>query len=299
MALALPSANAQQERGLDALIRDYLAERGATAQLAKQGQLVRRYALDLTGILPSAQDLAACEGKSPSEVFDYFRAKGPMPHTRGEAPYVYVNLLKDADHFLFSNSTQFSQVAHLREYQSHLRALYADGASFQDFARWALESQMFLNRFPSAADRANAAFFLFLGRDSLASEVPVGNLWNGWALKNASIPATQAESNPDYHVYTYQPALCGAARLCEADLWGKRGSSPQQAIDWVVSSHLFAEATVDRYWSRYIGTPLPGSDFPELRRALVRGLVQSKFNLNWLIKEITTSAAYTQEMTFR
>jgi len=297
-SLVIVLSSAARAETADELIRKYLEQRGTSAQQAKHPELVRRYAIDLTGVIPTAADVAALEGKTPREMFAFFRAKGALPHTRGEQPYVWVNLLLDADHFLFSNSTQFTQVRHIREFQGQLRRLYADGSSYQEFARWALESQNFLSRFPSAADRSNAAFFLFLGRHSLPAEVPAGNMWNGWVLKNAAIPASQAESNADYHVYVYQPSACGTA-LCSARLWSKPGSTPQEAIDLMVGSTLFAEGAVDRYWQRLVGRPLPGNDFPDVRRELVRGFVQSGWSVNWLIEEIATSAAYTQEMMFR
>ncbi|RMH43179.1 MAG: DUF1549 domain-containing protein [Deltaproteobacteria bacterium] len=285
---------------IEELIRAYLAERGADVQLAPPEQLARRYSIDLTGVVPTPEDIEATASMSPAEMFDYFAAKGPMDHTGGEIPYVWVNLLKDADHFLFSNSTQFSQRAHILEFRDQLRRVYAEGWSYQEFVRWALQSQMFLNRFPSAADRANAAFFLFLGRDSFASEVPAGNMWNGWQLRNPNIPASQAETNPDYHVYDYDPANCERPGIvCSAQLWSSVGATPEDAIEMIVSSPLFAEATVDHYWYRFIGQNMPGVDFPDLRRALAKGFIEHNYDVNWLIREITTSPAYTQEMMFR
>ncbi|MBK7859799.1 MAG: hypothetical protein IPJ65_14490 [Archangiaceae bacterium] len=294
LAAALPARG----ETADELIRKYLEQRGTSAQQAKHSELVRRYAIDLTGVIPAEADLTALEGKTPRELFAWFKAKGPMPHTRGERPYVWVNLLLDADHFLFSNSTQFTQVRFIREFNGELRKLYADGASYEAFARWALESQNFLSRFPSGADRSNAAFFLFLGRHSLPAEVPAGNMWNGWVLRNAAISSGQAETNADYHVYVYQASAC-ATSLCTARLWSKTGSTPKEAIDLMLASTMFAEGTVDRYWQRLVGRPLPGNDFPDVRRELVRGFVQSGWNVNWLVEEIATSAAYTQEMMFR
>ncbi len=285
---------------VDGLIRDYLASRGASAQLAPSRQLARRMAIDLTGVVPSAADLAACEGKSPGEIFDHFVAKPAMAHSRGLRPYVWAQLLRDADDFLLSNSSQFSQVGFVRELEGRLAQVYAAGGNYRDFARWALTSQYFLARFPSPADRANAAFFIFLGRDSLASEVPIGQMWNGYRLRNASIPATQAETNADYHVYDYDAQRCSSGQVvCEAQVWAKIGKTPQEATELVVTSQLFAEATVARYWRRLMGRPLPGNDFPEIRRALVAGLIARDFDVNWVLREIATSPAYAQEMMFR
>ncbi len=302
-ALALASSSqgaAEEDATLAEVIRDHMAERGATVQLAPTPQLARRYAVDLTGVVPTPEDVSACEGKTPEEMFDYFRAKAPMAHTRGDAPYVWANLIRDADHFLFSNSTQFAQVRHIRELEGQLRRVYAEGWSYAEFTRWALESQYFLARFPSGADRANAAFFLFLGRDSLASEVAVGRRWNGWVLREPLLPASAAEDDPDYHEHDYDPSVCGTPGvLCEAELWGVGGSTPAEAIDQMVSSTLFAEAVVDRYWERYVGSPLPGVDFPIIRRILVQGLRDHGYDVNWLVREIATSPAYTQEMMFR
>lgn len=285
---------------LDQLIRAYLAERGAEVQLAMPQELSRRYSIDLTGVVPSVDDIQATAEMSPEQMFDYYHAKAALPHSGGEVPYVWVNLLEDADYFLFSNSTQFSQRAHIVEFRDQLRRVYVEGWSYREFARWALRSQMFLNRFPSAADRANAAFFLFLGRDSFSSEVPFGNMWNGYALRNPDIPAGQAETNADYHVNDYDAARCQRDDVvCDATLWATSGSTPEVAVDMVVASPMFAEAAVDRYWARYIGSRLPGVDFPDIRRALAEGFAASDYDVNWLIKEITTSPAYTQEMMFR
>lgn len=291
---------AEDPVSLESLIANYLASRGASVQVAKPGELARRYSLDLNGVIPTLDDLDACQGKTPAEMYDYFAAKGPLPHTGGEQPYIWVNLLKDADTFLFSNSTQFSKVEHIAEFRAQLRRVYAESWSYQEFARWALTSQMFLNRFPSPADRANAAFFLFLGRDSYASEVPVGNMWNGYRLRNPDIPASQAAIDPNYHVYDYDAARCTSGEvLCSAELWTQTGSTPEEAVEIMVSSPLFAEAVVGRYWLRYVGKAMPGNDFPEIRRVLVQGLIEHNFDVNWLIREITTSSAYHMEMMFR
>ena len=223
-------SHAEEPATIEGLITSYLASRDASVQLAPDEQLARRYALDVTGVVPSSADLSACAGKSPEAMFDHFANKGPMPHTQGEQPWVWINLLRDADHFLLSNSTQFSQVSHLREATSQLRRLYAEGWSYRELASWLLRSQLFLSRFPSAADRANAAFFLFLGRDSLASEVPMGNMWNGFVLVDPDIPASEAETNPDYHVHVFDASRCDSgAVVCEATLWTRTGSSiPRQ-----------------------------------------------------------------------
>lgn len=285
---------------LDDLIRSYLASRDASVQLAPPGQLARRYSVDLTGVVPDAVDLEATNAMAPDAMFDYFADRGPMDHTAGERPYVWFNLLRDADHFLFSNSSQFSQVAHIREFRAQLARVYAEGWSYQEFARWALESQLFLNRFPSAADRANAAFFLFLGRDSFASEVQAGQMWDGYRLLAPDIQPGNAETNPDYHVHVYDPARCNSGEtLCAAELWSVTGDTPAVVIEQLVTSSMFAEATVDHYWQRFMGARLPGVDFPELRATLVRGFVASSYDVNWLVRELTTSAAYTQEMMFR
>lgn len=300
LALAVTPSDAKPPQTLDDLVASYLESRGTEIMVAPDYELARRYAMDLTGVLPSAADLAATQGKTPSQMFEHFAGKGPMAHTGGRSPYVWANLLRDSDAFLFSNSTQFSRVEYVREFADQLRRVYQDGWSYRELARWALESQVFLGRFPSAADRANAAFFLFLGRDSLSSEVAVGSMWNGYRLVDADIPAADAETDPDYHVYVYDADRCTSGEVvCQATLWGKTGSTPKEAIDLIVGSAMFAEAVVDRYWLRALGTPLPGVEFPEIRRVLVEGLVAHDFDVNWLIRELMTSAPYVQEMMFR
>ena len=141
---------ADEPQTLDSIITSYLEGRDAKVQIAPSYQLARRYAIDLTGVVPTQGDLGATANMSPTEMFDYFAAKAPMAHTNGQPPYVWINVLKDADHFLFSNSNQFSQVAHIEEMRDQLRRVYGEGWSYQELTRWALESQMFLNRFPSA-----------------------------------------------------------------------------------------------------------------------------------------------------
>ena len=294
------SAYAAETGGLNQLLTDHLTSKDSSPRFAPDGQLARRIAIDLTGVVPSLTDLVNTEGMTPAEMFDYFAGKDPMPHTAGEQPYVWVNLLQDADHFLFSNSFQFSQAAHIREFRDVLARMYREGSSYREFARWAMRSQMFPNRFPSGADRANAVFFLFLGRDSLASEVSCGNMWNGYRLENPRIPVQEFETNPDWHAYIYDPQRCADGRaLCEAELWSRTGSTPTEAIEMIVGSPLFSEAVVDRYWARYIGEPLPGLDFPRIRKVLAQGFIDADYDPNWVIREIVTSIAYTQEAMFR
>ncbi len=284
---------------LDMMIVKFLTDRGSTVQLAPTSQLTRRLSIDLTGIVPTLDDVQATSSMSAEETFDFFAAKGAMSHTNGLTAYAWVNLLRDSDHFLFSNSVQFSQVGHIQEFRDQLARLYSEDWSFQDFARWSMTSQMFLNRFPSGADRANASFFLFLGRDSFANEVPSGNMWNGYYLRNPDLDASDAETNADYHVYDYDQSRCGTQVVCEAVLWSKVGATPQDVIEQIVTSPLFAEAVVERYWLRLIGTELPGVDFPIIRTTLAQDFVANGYSVNWLIREIATSAAYTQEMMFR
>jgi len=295
-----PTARAQEGGELDTLIRSHLIARGTKVRIAPDHQLARRYAIDFTGVVPSPHDVVTVRGASPLEMLEYFKAKGPMPHSEGQRPYVQINLRKDADHFLFSNSVQFSQVKHIREFRAQLARTYDEGWSYQDFTRWALQSQMFLNRFPSGADRANASFFLFIGRDTLANEVASGNMWNGYRLRSPGLPVGVAETDPDYHVYDYEPQRCSDGRaLCVAELWAQTGSTPDDIIELLVGSPMFVQATVDRYWERFVGEAMPGVDFPEIRRLLAKGFVAHDYDVNWLIREIATSPAYTQEAMFR
>lgn len=284
---------------LNDMIVNFLADRGSSVQLAPPSQLTRRMSIDLTGVVPTLADQQATIEMSPEQIFDYYLNIGPLGHTNGMPAYAWVNLLHDADDFLFSNSVQFSQVGHIQEFNDQLARLYTEDWSFQEFARWSMTSQMFLNRFPSGADRANASFFLFLGRDSFSSEVPAGNMWNGYYLRNPDLDASDAETNADYHVYDYDQDLCGTQVVCEAELWSEVGSTPQHVIEQIVTSPLFAEAAVERYWLRLIGSPLPGVDFPVIRTTLAQSFVANGYSVNWLIREIATSAAYTQEMMFR
>lgn len=281
------------------LIRGFLSSRDSQVQEAPHSQLTRRMAIDFTGVIPSLADVQATKDMTPSEMFDYYVSRGPMEHTAGLSAYAWSNVLRDADEFLFSNSVQFSQVSHIQEFRNQLQKLYTEDWSYKDFSTWAMTSQMFLNRFPSGADRANAAFFLFLGRDSFANEVPAGNMWNGYYLRKPDLNASNAENDPDYHVYDYDPSRCGTQVVCEAELWSKVGSTPQDVIGQIVSSELFTEAVVDRYWRRLIGTDLPGVDFPIIRSSLAKEFARNGFSVNWLIREIATSPAYTQEMMFR
>jgi len=301
MVTATAASYANDPQTLDELIVDYLDGRQTEVLIAPDYQLARRYSLDLNGVVPSMYDLDMTVGMSPDGMFDYFAGKGVMAHTRGEPAYVWLNLLRDADHFLFSNSVQFSQVEHIVEFRTQLKRCYETGWSYQDFARWALESQMFLNRFPSGADRANASFFLFLGRDSLAAEVEVGNMWNAYVLIDPdATPPDDMDFNGLYHEYEFNPTVCNdGTMVCDAQFWGTEGSTPNEAIELMVTSSIFAEATAERFWLRAMGTVLPGVEFPDLRRLLAQGFVKSGYNLNWLIREIATSPAYTQEMMFR
>jgi hypothetical protein len=301
MVTATAASYADDPQTLEELIVDYLDGRETEVLIAPDHQLARRYSLDLNGVVPSMDDLMKTEGMSPYAMYDYFAGKGAMAHTRGEPAYVWLNLLRDADHFLFSNSVQFSQVEHIVEFRTQLKRCYETGWSYQEFARWALESEMFLNRFPSGADRANASFFLFLGRDSLAAEVAVGNMWNGYVLidENAT-PPDDMDFNGLYHEYEFNPTVCtDGTTVCDAQFWGTEGSTPSEAIELMVNSTMFSEATAERFWLRALGTVLPGVEFPDLRRLLAQGFVKSGYNLNWLIREIATSPAYTQEMMFR
>jgi hypothetical protein len=195
------------DNAVDAVIVPMLVARGFAPTAEDSAVLCRRMSIDLTGITPTPDELAQhCAGKTPGEIADYFMTKKTGVNVptvpAGEAaelytPYVYVNRRWWADSFQYRGFSVF-----IRDLDRLVGKAYAGQIPYDEFARQALASPAFLERFGGAdvdldvVAIASQSIRIFLGRQALVEEAQdFGNLWRGWtSLSMSYLDQTEIDS---------------------------------------------------------------------------------------------------------
>jgi hypothetical protein len=196
------------DNAIDAVVLPMLAQAGLPYVAEDPFVLVRRMSVDLTGIVASAADQAACAGKSPRAIATYFMNKPSAPHVPdGSPPYVFVNRRWWADKFQYdvmvpeidTNGSTFYLYAQALD--QAVGDLYAGNIRYDQFARKALGSPAFARRFGvfksnhDLVQIASQAYQVFLGRAALPEEAEdFGNLWRAWGTREM----TPMDSNATY-----------------------------------------------------------------------------------------------------
>lgn len=164
---------------VDGPLLPILAEEGVTPSLADDAELCRRYALDLTGVVPSFADYQAhCQGRQPGEMVDYFMSL-PAYVANGQRSW--------ADAFLYDNErTWYRYIADL---DARVGDLYRGALDYPDFAAVAIAHPAFVGRF-GGENVVSFAYQSFLGRDALPEErQDMLALYRMWRFRPASDPA--------------------------------------------------------------------------------------------------------------
>jgi hypothetical protein len=224
---------------VDAVVMPMLAGSGLSFVAEDPGVLCRRMAVDLTGLVPSAEEAQqVCAGKSPREMATYFMNKPTAPNAvDGSPPYVWVNRRWWADAFQYQSGTEASTsyYPYVRALDDLVGQLYAGAIGYDVFAQKALASPAFARRFGvfeanhDLVQIASQAFRVFLGREASPSEAEdFGNLWRGWTTRFMNEADSEAQY-PDCPVsydqmgkrngcVHYELGLAGAACAGDAAL---------------------------------------------------------------------------------
>jgi hypothetical protein len=241
---------------VDAVLVPMLGENGLLPALREDdGVLCRRMAVDLTGLVPTQQEIDDhCTGKTPGQMADYFMTKPTGANAPdGSPPYVFVNRRWWADSFQyqFGTSTTNTFYHYLLDLDQLVGQLYAGKIRYDQFVERALASPAFARRFGifeanhDLVQIASQAFRVFLGREALPSEAEdFGNLWRGWSSKYMAssltvqlypdLPACPDPVNGCYYAH-YELGLdgtqCAGAKLasCQSQVLGAGAMVPQAA----------------------------------------------------------------------
>ncbi len=270
---------------VDAVIVPMLNANKLMVRPAPSAELTRRMALDLAGRMPTLDEYTMLEGKKASEVADYF-----MVTKKDE--FVKMGQRFFSDIFLYNNSSQFSQIKHIVEFNDTAAMVWNGTMSWKAFSSYAVKSPMWLNRYPSADNRGEQAFAYFLGRDAFGFERSFGVMWNGYVMApNGDKAQVGGQPNPRYHEYDLDPTVGCAQNACTVTILGQEGSSVDDALRIIQGSELFDEGIVQQVWKRYMGGPI-AIEAPELRIKLMQFVRANDYSVPKLVREIVTSSAY-------
>ena len=240
---------------VDAVVLPMLAANGLQVQPEDALILCRRLAVDLTGVVPTADEVQKVCAQKSAEVASYFMNKPTAPNAvDGSPPYVWINRRWWADSFLYDSGVNPASTfyPYVRALDQLVGDLYAGKLGYDVFVEKALASPAFARRFGifeanhDLVQIASQAFRVFLGREALPSEAEdFGNLWRGWTTRFQ--PEAQAEAAyPDCPV-TYDQqmnrigcrhyelgllgAQCAGASLagCQSTVLGAAQVVPSQA----------------------------------------------------------------------
>ena len=305
-----------------------------TPALADDAELCRRYALDLTGIVPTFADYQAhCQGKQPAEMVDYFM---------GLPSYVATSQRFWADAFLYDNKrTWYRYIADL---DARVGDLYQGALDYPDFVAVAVAHPAFVSRF-AGENVVSFAYQSFLGRDALPEErEDLLALYRMWRFRPASDAAltystsgtcvTEQEctvgsncvsgtctERTNYMEAVIDPGECwppfGAAFCTSvatgasvvlpaaepidvdaltADQWGTL-RTPGRVIAMLPG---FWEAACDTVLKRYLGWWMSGHvpssrELPTVRTSLAAFFRGTGGEIRSLEREVLTSALYTMK----
>jgi hypothetical protein len=215
-----PCASGDCPNVVDAVVLGMLAQNGLSVVPEDDGVLCRRMAIDLTGIVPTADELATqCAGHTPAEMATYFMNKPGGPNVPTQmldsygktvandhptTPYAFVNRRAWADQFQYNttstNGNDTAYYAFGRDLDRLVNDTYLGKISYDTFAKRALGHPSFVRRFgifdtnSDLIQIASQAFRMFMGREALPSEAAdFGNLWRPWVKFAMDEPTSEAK----------------------------------------------------------------------------------------------------------
>jgi hypothetical protein len=241
----------------------------------------------------------------------YYRQKDPLDFTaREQMPYYWAkHNMRTPEERALNFSYAFLGIR-IECAQCHKHPL--DRWTQQDFQGFTAFFNTVGFGVPPEDRKAHQAFLARLGDQGNQAQRERARLWRAqrgevvpWQEVYLVPPGYRIEKNQVIQASPDQPPkLLGGATIRVAE-----GEDPRQALmDWMRSpdNPYFATVFVNRIWSEYFGVGIihptddlnqanPPSNAP-LLDYLVRGFIASRFDMQWLHRQITNSQAYQRSM---
>lgn len=320
---------------IDATLLPLLSKEGVAPVPASDAELCRRYAIDLTGVVPSFADYEQyCRGKSPGAMVDHFM---------GLDGYVSVNQRYWADAFLYDNQNTWYQ--YISDLDGQVGALYRGEMKYPDFVAVAVAHPAFVSKF-GGENAVAYAYENFLGREALPVErQDLLALYRTWRRRPATDPALAyarygacinasdcdarlvctsgyCTERSNYEELYVDPTSCAGPLggvACSSTMTGAsailQGAGPTALQDltpaqWetlrtpgrvIANFPGFWETAVDTVLKKYTGWWMagspPGSEVPDVRASLAAFFRGTKGDVRALERQVLTSALYTMAAT--
>jgi hypothetical protein len=300
---------------VDAVLAPMLAAQHLDVVPEDPAVLCRRMAIDLTGVAPTPDVIAAnCVGRSPRDMAHAFMNAPTNPRIPdGSSPYVWVNRRWWADRFQYQSTQNDGSTwyTYVRDLDDLVEKLYAGAISYDTFTRRALASPAFARHFGDLFLKddlvaiASHAYLVFLGREALPSEAAdFGNLWRSWTVlfMNDAISHQTYSDCPtagcNHFDVGVDASRCQGASLlgCQSTALGSAEVVPSQPtfVRWydllpedatlletpgrlIAAQREFAEAAVDRALAQYLGWWKSSTYLPDTDVPAVRDALVTLF----------------------
>lgn len=290
---------------------------GLRNQPVVRAEACRRLFVDMIGRFPTRDDMVAtCDGKTYGEI---------ALNLINREEFLDVNQRRWADKLLYD--TQSVSVERIYDMDNLVGKLYRGQIAYDEFAAVVSSHPVLTRRYDTAEDRAEALFWIFMGRPPLQHErADMGRLYNLWSNGYYDHPDLQMrlpdshiryrciddEGNPDpetksectsvlwgYHELIMKPDIrAQSSNDGEATMWSGLLKSEewemlQQPGRILARERAFWEALVDDVLVQYMGFDM-GTEVPKVREELVEYVLEHNGDIRSLHYAVATSVPYLQ-----
>ncbi len=287
---------------------------GLKTQPINTDEACRRLFADMIGRFPTEKEVEdTCKGRSWGDVVNDLMSRDK---------FVELNQRFWADRLLYNN--QAVSVVRIFDADDLVGKLYRGEIPYDEFAAVISAHPVLTRRYSTPGDRAEALFWLLMGRPPLGSErsdlARLYKLWHNGYYDDPSLGARLPDAYIEYNCVddngNIDPQTKGE---CTSILWGYHElilqpdlraegddhimwSGLLRAKEWQklelpgrILSHQreFWEKVVDDVIEQYLGYDL-GRRVPQVRRELVDYMLQNNADIRSLHYAVATSAAYLQ-----
>lgn len=282
-----------------------------------RAEACRRLFVDMIGRFPTRDDMVAtCDGKTYGEV---------ALNLLNRDEFVLVNQRRWSDKLLYD--TQAVNIERVYDLDNLVGKLYRGQVAFDEFAAVVSAHPVLVRRYDTPEDRAEALFWLFMGRPPLSHErADLGRLYNLWSngyydhkdlqmrvpdahiryrcIDEAGNPDPETKSECTSVLWGYHELIMKPDIRAQDNTNGERTmwSGLLKSEEWELlqlpgrllsSERAFWEALVDDVLIQYLGYDL-GTLVPTVRDELVEYVLAYNGDIRALHYAVVTSVPYLQ-----